>query len=65
VLTVAAQQDLGDRQADQLGVRQARLAARVAGSGLGSQTVLDGDVQCDDEVVETGAHEASLEVDVA
>jgi hypothetical protein len=26
---------------------------------------VDGDVQCDDEVVETGVHEASQEVDVA
>jgi hypothetical protein len=31
----------------------------------GLQQVVDGDVQCDDEVVETGVHEASLEVDVA
>jgi hypothetical protein len=65
VLTVATEQDLGDRQADQLGVRQARLAARMAGAGVGPQQLVDGDVQCGDEVVETGAHEASLEVDVA
>jgi hypothetical protein len=29
------------------------------------QQVVDGDVQCDDEVVEIGVHEASSEVDVA
>jgi hypothetical protein len=32
---------------------------------VGTQQVVDGDVQCDDEVVETGAREASQEVDVA
>jgi len=31
----------------------------------GLQQLIDGDVQCDDEVVEAGEHEASLEVDVA
>jgi hypothetical protein len=65
VLAGAAQQDLGDGQADQLGVGQPRLAARVVTAGVGAQQVVDGDVQCDDEVVETGVHEASLEVDVA
>jgi hypothetical protein len=65
VLAVAAEQDLGDGQADQLGIRQPRLAARVAGAGVGPQQVVDGDVQCGDEVVETGVHGASLEVDVA
>ena len=30
VLVIAAQQDLGDGQADQHGIRQARLSARVA-----------------------------------
>jgi hypothetical protein len=29
------------------------------------EQVVDGDVQCDDEVVEGGVHGASLEVDVA
>jgi hypothetical protein len=61
-LGVIAQQDLGDRQTDQLGVRQPRPPAWPA---AGFQQLVDGDVQCDDEVVETGAHEASLEVDVA
>ena len=65
VLVMAAQQDLGDRQTDQLGIRQARLAARVASAGVGAQQVIDDDVQCGDEVVETGVHGASLEVDVA
>ena len=62
---MAAQQDLGDGQTDQLGVRQPGPAARMAGAKLGPQQVIDGDVQCGDEVVETGVHEASQEVDVA
>jgi hypothetical protein len=57
-----AQQDLGDGQADQLGVAESGPPARPA---AGLQQLVDGDVQCDDEVVETGAREASLEVDVA
>jgi hypothetical protein len=65
VLTVAAEQDLGGGQADQFTVGQARLAARVAGPDTRPQQLVDGDLQCDDEVVETGAHEASLEVDDA
>ena len=65
VLAVAAQQDLGHGQAGQLAVGQAWPAAGAAGARVGPQQLVDGDVQCDDEVVETGAHEASLEVDVA
>jgi hypothetical protein len=61
-LGAGAEQDLGDGQADQLGVGQ---SWRTAWSDAGSQQVVDGDVQCDDEVVETGVHGASLEVDVA
>ena len=61
-LGVVAQQDLGDRQADQLSVRQPWWPAR---SMAGFQQLVDGDVQCDDEVVEVGAHAASTEVDVA
>jgi hypothetical protein len=61
-LGVIAQQDLGDRQTDQLGVRQPRRPARPA---AGFQQLIDGDVQCDHEVVEVGAHPASTEVDVA
>jgi hypothetical protein len=57
-----AQQDLGDRQADQLGVAE---SGWPAWSAAGFQQLVDGDVQCDDEVVETGVHEASQEVDAA
>jgi hypothetical protein len=57
-----AQQDLGDRQTDELAVGQ---LGWVAWSAAGLQQLIDGDVQCDDEVVETGVHEASQEVDVA
>jgi hypothetical protein len=59
---VVAEQDLGDGQADELAVGQLGWVAR---SSAGLQQLVDGDVQCDDEVVETGVHEASLEVDVA
>jgi hypothetical protein len=59
---VIAQQHLGDGQADELGVRQPRRPAR---SAAGLQQVINGDVECGDEVVETGVHGASLEVDVA
>jgi hypothetical protein len=61
-LGVVAQQDLGDGQADQLAVSQPGWPARAP---AGFQQLVDGDVQCDDEVVETGVHEASPEVDVA
>jgi hypothetical protein len=57
-----AEEDLGDRQADQLGI--AELGA-AAGAKPWAKQVVDGDVQCGDEVVETGVHGASLEVDVA
>ena len=57
-----AEQGLGDGQADQFGVAELGWAAR---SQAWAQQVVDGDVQCDDEVVETGVHGASLEVDVA
>jgi hypothetical protein len=59
---VVAQQDLGDRQADQLGVGQPWWPARPA---AGFEQLVDGDVQCGDEVVEAGVHGASPEVDVA
>ena len=61
-LRVIAQQDLGDGQADQLSVGQ---LGRVAWPAAGLHQLVDGDIQCDDEVVETGVHEASPEVDVA
>jgi hypothetical protein len=60
-LAVAAQQDLGNGQADQLSVRQPGRPARPRPL---AQQLIDGDVQCDHEVVEDGAHEASLEVGV-
>jgi hypothetical protein len=56
------QQNLGDGQTEELGVAE---SGPPAGTPAGSQQLVDGDVQCDDEVVETGVHEASLEVDVA
>jgi hypothetical protein len=57
-----AQQDLGDGQANELAVGQ---LGWMAWSSAGFQQLIDGDVQCDDEVVETGVHGASSEVDVA
>ena len=57
-----AEQDLGHGQADELAVGQLGWVARAP---AGFQQLVDGDLQCDDEVVETGVHEASLEVDVA
>ena len=56
------QQDLSDGQTHQLGVRQ---LGRSSWSQAWAEQLVDGDVQCDDEVVETGVHEASLEVDAA
>ena len=56
-----AEQDLGDRQADQFGVGQ---LGWVAWSQAWAQQVVDGDVQCGDEVVEVGAHKTP-KVDVA
>jgi hypothetical protein len=61
-LGAGTQQDLGDGQADQFGIRQ---LGRPARAEPWAQQLVDGDVQCDDEVVETGVHEASPEVDVA
>jgi hypothetical protein len=61
-LGAVAQQDLGHGQAEKLAVGQ---PGTSAWSAAGFQQLVDGDVPCDDEVVETGAHEASLEVDVA
>jgi hypothetical protein len=61
-LGAIAQQDLGHGQTDELGVRQPGPAARPAAR---RHQLIDGDIKCDDEVVEDGAHEAcSLEVDV-
>jgi hypothetical protein len=58
----AAEQDLGNGEGDQLGVAEPGWPPRAGALG---QQVVDGDVQCGDEVVETGVHGASLEVDVA
>jgi hypothetical protein len=56
------EQDLGHGQADQLGVRQLGWPARPVAR---PDQLVDGDVECDDEGVEVGVHEASQEVDVA
>jgi len=56
------EQDLRDGQADQLGVAE---PGRPAWPASGAEPLVDGDVQCDDEGVEVGVHEASQEVDVA
>jgi len=53
---VVAEQGLRDRQADELGVRQ---LGRMARSPAGFQQVINGDVQCDHEVVEVSVHTAS------
>jgi hypothetical protein len=60
-LAVAAQQDLGHRQADQLAVGR---PGSPAWADTSVEQLVDGDVPCDDEVVEDGAHGASLEVSV-
>jgi hypothetical protein len=53
-------------QTDQFGVGQATLCGQGwPGAAVGPQQLSNSNVQCDDEVVETGAHEAPLEVDVA
>jgi hypothetical protein len=57
-----AEQGLGHGQADQLSVGQPGPAARPV---AGLHHLIDGDIQCDNEIVEDGAREAfSLEVDV-
>ena len=50
-LGAGAEQDLGHGQADQLGVAE---PGRTAWSQARAEQVVDGDVQCGDEVVETG-----------
>ena len=61
-LGAGAEQDLGDRQADHLGVAEPWPATRAE---PWTKQLIDGDVQCDDEGVEVGVHEASQKVDVA
>ena len=59
---VEPEQHLGDGQTDQLGIAELGLAT---GAMPRAEPVVDGDVQCHDEGVEIGVHEASQEVDVA
>jgi hypothetical protein len=61
-LAVTPEEDLGHGQTDQLGVAELRLAARTP---AGAEQLIDHDVECNDEGVEVGVHEASQEVDVA
>ena len=55
VLRVPAEQDLGDRQANQLGVGEARWSTRAM-TNEGRQEVVDFDVECHDEGVECCLH---------
>ena len=57
-----AEQDLGDGEADQLGVAELGWPAWPTAR---AKQLVDADVQCDHEGVEVGVHEASSEVDVA
>jgi hypothetical protein len=52
----AVEQDLGDGQGDELGVRE---LGRPAGTGSLGQEIVQPDVKCGDEGVEVGAHAAS------
>ena len=61
-LRTEPEQDLGDGQTDQLGIGELGAAARPA---AGTQQLVNGDVERDDEGVEIGVHEASQEVDEA
>jgi hypothetical protein len=61
-LGAAAEQHLGDRQADQLGVAE---LGPATWPHPWAEQVINHDVEWDDEGVEVGVHEASLEVDVA
>jgi hypothetical protein len=56
------EQHLGDGQTHQLGVGE---LGTPAWPTAGTQQLVDGDVECDTEGVEVGAHEASQEVDQA
>jgi hypothetical protein len=56
------EQDLSDGQTDQLGIAELGLAT---GTPTGTEPLINPDVECDDEGVEIGVHEASQEVDVA
>jgi hypothetical protein len=58
---VIPQQRPGDRQAEEFGVAELGSAAR---SLPRAEQVIDHDIECGDEVVETGVHVASQGVDV-
>jgi hypothetical protein len=55
------EQDLGDGQTDQLSIGE---FGSPSGPATRAEQLIDGDIQCDDEGVEVGVHEAS-KVDVA
>ncbi len=57
-------QDLGDRQADQLGVADPWLAPRSGGVSLG-QEIVGEHIKCGQKAVEVGEHLAASVVDVA
>jgi hypothetical protein len=61
-LGAAAEQDLGHGQTHQLGIAE---LGRPAGPTAWANQVVDHDIECNDEGVEVGVHEASQEVDVA
>jgi hypothetical protein len=61
-LGAAAEQDLGHGQTDQLDVAELGPAARPPPR---PEQLIDHDLECNDEGVEVGVHEASQEVDVA
>lgn len=55
-LRVKAEQDLGDGQADQFGVREAGRTSSLPQAAQADEMVVDGDVQCANEDVELGLH---------
>ena len=55
-LRVAAEQNLSDGQADQLGIREARRATRALSDAKLDEEVVDFDVECGDEGVELRCH---------
>jgi hypothetical protein len=55
-LRIATEQDLGDGQADQLGVGEASRSARTLACVQQVEEVVDLDVECHDEGVEFGMH---------
>jgi hypothetical protein len=59
-LRVAAEQNLSDGQADQLGVGKARRPARAVAHTEQLGEVVDLDVECHDEGVEVGMHKPVL-----